>query len=414
MSDILDQNNGPALTPPSEDVGADTQRRFRHQACYAAILSLGLLDNDGPLIELYCEHHDDIVLRLKSGRFRALQLKTKLIGGVPFKACDDEVISAMGRFVHLESTFQGQFEAYIFASNVGFWHEKKNSSNLPHVLDAIRGNPLNGAGALVQKIYRKTKIDIALICVTLQKVELQITPGLDDIEARLRDHLALIPELRDRRYDELKDVSDALRQRIFEAASLAGLSSLPEYLVLCTDSSRAVINKHIIATKRIQRDTVNEVLSQSLTQRGLLKTHGGISLTELPRGMRRMELKLAAGGLSVSEIDHLKDLKFSAESLLQGWIYKYGSQLAQEYYEHLRVLVRDECLRSQRESDVRGGSYGKRMLSELQENIASRLTGRFGVPLECSQEHLLGMAGILTEDCKVWWSPEFALPGDVQ
>ena len=313
MSDILDQTKGPAATPPTEDVGADTQRRFRHQACYAAILSLGLLDNDGPLIELYCEHHDDIILRLKSGRFRALQLKTKLIGGVPFKACDDEVIAALGRFAHLESTFQGQFEAYIFASNVGFWHEKKNSSNLPHLLDAIRANPENGAGALVQKICRKTKLDITLICETLQKVELQVTPGLDDVEARLRDQLALIPELRDRRYDELKHVSEALRQRMFEAASLAGLSSLPEYLVLCTDSSRAVINQHIIATKRIQHDTVIGVLSQSLAQRGLLKTHGGVSLTELPRGMRRMELKLAAGGLSVSEIDHLKDLKYSAE-----------------------------------------------------------------------------------------------------
>jgi len=414
MSDTLDHTTGPAETPPTEDVGADTQRRFRHQACYAAILSLGLLDVDGPLIELYCEHHDDIVLRMKSGRFRALQLKTRLIGGIPFKACDDEVIAALGRFAHLESTFQGQFEAYIIASNVGFWHEKKNSSNLRHVLDVIRGNPENGAGALVQKICKKTKLDFALICVTLRKVELEITPGLDDVEARLRDHLALIPELRDRRYDELKDVSDDLRERILDAGSLAGLSSLPVYLVLCADSSRAVIDQHTIATKRIQRGTVIEVLNKAIAQRGLLKTHGGVSLAELPRGMRRMEIKLAAGGLSVSEIDHLKDLKFSAESLLQGWIYKYGSQLAQEYYEHLRVLVRDECLRCQRESDMPCGSYGKKMLSELRENIAHRLTERSAVPLECSQEHLLGMAGILTEDCKVWWSPEFALPGDVQ
>jgi hypothetical protein len=414
MSDMPDPIKGPASTPPAEDAGADTQRRFRHQACYAAILSLGLLDADGPLIELYCEHHDDILLRLKSGRFRALQLKTKLIGGVPFKACDDEVIAALGRFAHLESTFQGQFETYALASNVGFWHEKKNSSNLPHLLDAVRGTPEGGAQALVQRIYKKAKIDITLIGATLQKVELVTTPGLDDIEARLRDHLATIPELRDRRYDELREVSDALRQRIFEAASLAGLSSLPEYLVLCTDSSQAVVNQHIIATKRIQRVTIIEILSHALTERGLLKTHAAVSLTELPRGMRRMELKLAAGGLSVSVIDHLKDLKFSTESLLQGWIYRYGSRLAQEYYEHLRVLVRDECLRSQRESDVPGGPFGKTMLSELRENIARRLHEGFGVPLECSQEHLLGMAGILTEDCKVWWSSEFALPGDVQ
>src|SRR6267142_4553019 len=39
----------PASTPPAEDVGADTKRRFRHQACYTAMVSLGLLDDEGPL-----------------------------------------------------------------------------------------------------------------------------------------------------------------------------------------------------------------------------------------------------------------------------------------------------------------------------------------------------------------------------
>jgi hypothetical protein len=59
----MDQPNiSPDTTPPTEDVGADTQRRFRHQAAYTAIVALGLLE-DGPLREIYREHHDDIVLR---------------------------------------------------------------------------------------------------------------------------------------------------------------------------------------------------------------------------------------------------------------------------------------------------------------------------------------------------------------
>jgi len=81
MPEITEPTKTPDSTAPREDIGADTQRRFRHQAAYIALVSLGLLEADSPLEELYCEHHDDILLRLKSGRFSAIQLKTREIGG---------------------------------------------------------------------------------------------------------------------------------------------------------------------------------------------------------------------------------------------------------------------------------------------------------------------------------------------
>jgi Cap4 dsDNA endonuclease len=411
MSENEQSARSPESTSPVEDAGADTQRRFRHQACYAAMLSLGLLEDNGPLEELYCEHHDDIVLRLKSGLFRAIQLKTRLVGGVPFKAGDDEVITSLHRFAMLEVSFRGRFEAYLLASNVGFWHERKNGSNLEHVLATCKKE--SDGLPIVRKISaRKPFIDSTLVAAALRKVELTVTPGLDDVEARLREQLAMMANFRGRRYDELKEASETLRQQVLDASSLASLSALPEYVALCSNSVASARNQHIIDSKRISKAIVMEALTRGSSLPMLLRSHHVVPLTELPTGMRKMEIKMAAGGLSVSEIDHLKDLKFSAEHLLQGWLYKYGRQRAQELYEHLRVLIRDECLAAQQSSQQAAGLYGSNMLARLRERLQQRAEMQSAETLECGREHLMGMASILTEDCKVWWSAEFDLPRD--
>ena len=411
MSESKDQAGSPASTSPAEDVGADTQRRFRHQVCYTAILSLGLLDEGGPLDELYCEHHDDVVFKLSSGLFRAIKLKTRMAGRVPFKAGDAEVVSALRKFAGLEADFPGRFEGYVLASNVGFWHERQNGSNLQYLLDGIKPDSLGASEQLAKKIAKTNPaIDITVVAMALRKVKLWVTPGLDDVESKLREQLSQISEFRGRRYDELKVASEALRQRIFEASSLIGLSTLREYLALCSDSPQTVLNLHVIQSKRISKAIVSETLNRGLSSIPLLRTHQLVPIAELPTGMKRMEIKMAAGGLSVSEIDHLKDLKYSAESLLQRWLYRYGPDRAQEYYEHFRIVVRDECLAAQQTSEQTEGLYGNGMLSELRKRLAQRAATQEGDVPEYRQEHLLGVAGILTEDCKVWWSTEFELP----
>jgi hypothetical protein len=411
MSQIEEPSANPASTPPAEDVGADTQRRFRHQACYTAMLSLGLLDDEGPLEELYCEHHDDVILRMKSGSFRAIQLKTRLIGGVPFKSGEEEIVGSLRKFAELEAKFPGHFDSYLLAANVGFWHEKKNGSNLEHVLSELRAGSGNLYGTLVRKIEKAgPTIDHASILAALNKVVLGSTPGLDDVEPKLREQLAKISEFRVRRYDELEAASKRLLNRILEASSLAGVGALPEYLAVCSASAKSVQDQSTIDSKRVTRAIVSEVLNRELLAATLLRTRQLVPIAELPTGMGRMEIKMAAGGLSVREIDHLKDLKFSTEFLLQQWLYIYGNEQAQKYYEHLRVVVRDACIAAQENSQQPERLYAGKMLSDLRQKLEYQSIRLATETPECRHEHLLGMAGILTEDCTVWWSPEFELP----
>jgi len=360
---------------------------------------------------LYCEHHDDVVLRLKTGWFKAIQLKTRLVGAVPFKCGDPEIVNSLRRFAALEAKFPGRFESYLLASNVGFWRERKNGSNLDHVLKEIRAGSGSSHGTLVKKIAApKSAINDTVVLAALRKVQLGVTPGLDDVEPKLREQLAQISEFKGRRYDELKAASDSLRNRIFEAGSLVGLSTLPEYIVVCSDSPQSVQDQSVIESKRITKTIVSGVLNRELSSRGLLRTHQTVPMADLPTGMNRMEIKMAAGGLSVREIDHLKDLKFSTEYLLQQWFYMYGHEQTQKFYEHLRVVVRGECLAAQENSQQPEGFYASKMLSDLRRRLERQSTTLAAETPECRQDHLLGMAGILTEECKVWWSAEFELP----
>jgi hypothetical protein len=369
------------------------------------------LEDNGPLEELYCEHHDDVVLRLKSGLFRAIQQKTRMVGGVPFKAGDSEIVNSLRRFALLEVKFPKRFEAYLLASNVGFWHERNNGSNLEHILNTLRAGPESSCPQFVKKIAEtKPAINGAAVLAALYKVQLVVTPGLDDVESKLREQLAQTSEFRGRRYDELKAASEGLRERIFEASSLAGLSALPEYLVLCSDSPQSLRDKHVIQSKRITKAVISEVLNRELPSTTLLRTYQLVPIEDLPTGMNKMEIKMAAGGLTVSEIDHLKDLKYSTEYLLQEWLYRYGNERAQQYYEHLRVVVHGECLAAQQSSQQAEGLYANKMLMDLRQRLGQRSSTPAAETPECRQEHLLGMAGILTEDCKVWWSAEFDVP----
>jgi hypothetical protein len=411
MSQIEEPSATPPSTPPAEDVGADTQRRFRHQACYTAMLSLGLLDDGGPLEELYCEHHDDVVLRLKSGLFKAIQLKTRLVGAVPFRSGDPEIFNALRKFAALESKFPGSFESYLLATNVGFWHEKKNGSNLGYVLSEVRDGSGRFYGTLVKKIEEaKPAIDHAIVLAALRKVQLGFTPGLDDVEPKLREQLAQISEFRGRRYDELKAASDSLRDRILAASSLADVGTVPEYIAVCAASRKSMQDQSVIESKRISRAIVSEVLYRELSAATLLRSRQLVPIADLPTGMGRMEIKMAAGGLSVREIDHLKDLKFSTEYLLQQWLYMYGNDQTQKYYEHLRVVVRGACLAAQENSQQPEGLYANKMLSDLRQRLERQSAALAAETPDCRHDHLLGMAGILTEDCKVWWSAEFELP----
>jgi hypothetical protein len=396
----------------SRDPGDDVQRRFRYQSTYAAILSLSLLDEESEFEKLFCEHHEDILVKRIDGSFMGVQVKTRVIEQGPFKAGDEQILKSLKRFMELERKYPELFSKYVLAANCGFWNGRKNSSNLHHLLEIIKDEDNSSVldrsdlSSIKRVASEIDSVDSQIILNALRKIELQRGPGLDDYQLRLDKLLSERPELKGKRYDEIQKVSNALIERMFQASTLSYASPKRDYFALLDDPETAK-NQAIIEGKRINRDTVLSIIQKTFSGEALLRTYESISTSELPRGMKKLELKMAAGGLSVQNIDLAKDYKYSTEVLLEEWLHKYGPEGVTKRYEHLSTIVRTECQEAYDAKHSDRKVFGEEMLDEIRQRLRGRHKEEYENLFGCNYEHLLGISGILTEECKVWWSVPF-------
>ncbi len=418
-----DRLSGPDRAIDTDDRGDDVQRRFRYQATYAAILSLALLDDDEKapdIIEVFCEHHEDILTKFGDDAFCGIQVKTRESGRTPFKANEPDIVAALTRFVTLDSEFRGRFRRFVLASSCGFWKERKTSANLSHVLASAKSarrmavvpqhSPLR---TLMRKLVATTGKTEPRVLQCLKKTELDTLSHLDDLEGRLVTHLGRLPSMVNRRYDELVAAARALVAITFRAGSLAHDSPAREYLALLPDPAREA-ETAIIEGKTIRRSDVEQAIASAVDADGLLKSHRDIPLEHLPKGMRTMALKMAKGGISVANINLAKDHKHSAEHLATEWLGKSGPAKAQAMYEHVRTIVHTECQEAYDAARSGDPPFGEEMLSAVRDRLRRRRDEDVGGMPGCRYEHLLGMAGVLTEDCDVWWSEPFAVPAEAE
>jgi hypothetical protein len=76
--------------------------------------------------------------------------------------------------------------------------------------------------------------------------------------------------------------------------------------------------------------------------------------------------------------------------------------------------VRNECQEVYDLTRTNSRLFGNDMLMEVRKRLRDRhlrdIHGHYG---NCLYEHLLGISGILTEECKLWWSEEFKIPEEI-
>ena len=118
----------------ADDPGDDTARRFVYQWAYAAILACSIFDESMDVLEVFCEHHEDVLLRHGDDTFTGVQVKTRETGGNPWTATEESIFGACCRFVCLENQFPGRFRCFIVATNHTFLSNKTTGTCLPHLL----------------------------------------------------------------------------------------------------------------------------------------------------------------------------------------------------------------------------------------------------------------------------------------
>ncbi len=419
--------SSPENTVSETDKGDDVQRRFRYQAFFASLILLELLKEDTEFDEVFCEHHEDTLVKKRDGTFIGIQVKTRLSGREPFKADEEQILNSLYRFVEQELQFPGLFVKFIIATNYTFWaEEKENSRNLRYLISLAKEACINKTSRLnrgltncINHISERLEkngrmgIDRHLILDVLQRVELEENlPKFDDLESRLAFQISNIYDTGEAGLDDLLFAAKGLINRAFEASSLQHVSARSMYFSLFSNPKKMMTDA-IIDGKRLRVVDVEQVLKERIASHGSLATRNVIPVEDLPTGIRKMELKMAAGKVSAVNILGAKDQKYSSERLLLEWIHKYGSSNTTKRFDRLKLIIGNECREIYDQKYSKENPFGHDMLIEVRKQLRTRITSDPELFFGCKYEHLLGIVGILTEMCEVWWSEEFEIPPEI-
>lgn len=413
----LSNEPSPIKVLSDTDRGDDVQRRFRYQAAIAASLSLALLDVDSEITEIFCEQHEDILVRRRDDTFIGVQVKTRDPSLGPFTFGDAAIQETLERFVRIEEKFPNKFVRYVIRANCGFWQKRNSVHNITHCVDRIRD--CQDRGFSIDEDIAKVILDFAdkvnsseeVVTSVLKKLFVEKSPDLEGYQGYLSELIANKTGKTSEMYDALIETAEALINTMWTAASLPHNSAKEAYFILLDDPETARVEETIKA-KRITREIVEQVINQSLVSYSMLTTARALDVMKLPKGIRKMELKMAEGGFSVRNVEIARNHKLSVDALLAQWIYKYGTEVTNRRYQHLSVIAETACQEAYDETQTKGKKFGENMLKDLRIRIDRRysneIQNRFP---DFTYEHMLGIVGILTEECKVWWSEQFNIEG---
>ena len=399
----------------TNDRGDDVQKRFHYQHAYAAIMSMHLLENNPEFTELYCEHFEDILRKRNDSKYAGLQVKTRDLDQRPFRTTDDAIKKTLNRFFILERDYGNDFYRYAFVTNGGFWHEKENHSNLPYLINKISDYESSSIlddsdfNSITKNAADLDGVDSGIIFRTLKKFEIVTGPGLNNIESHFVQLLSQRSEFSDKSYPDLLELAKRLISETADASSLAYSSTEHDYFIL-SEKPNLAVNAEILEGKRITKQKITDIIKDFTLEEAPLRTFDPLDISSFPRGTRNLEIKMMAGDISASNINLIKDYKYSTEALLQKNLYKNYPIKTKELFDALSLIVRTECQEAYDANHTNNESFGQNMLMDARQRIRQRHEQDCQHMFNGKYEHLMGVAGILTEECIVWWSDLFEIP----
>lgn len=387
------------------DPGDETGRRYRFQYAWSAIWCCAVIDETEDVIEVFCEHHEDVLLKHGDGSFTGEQVKTRESDQPPWKAGEETVRAAFARFVKLDADYPDCFRAFRFCTNHPMFVARTGQS-IPFLLEQVASaddlsDLADPVRAWVAKIAKQANVDPVRAFVTLKKCRATDgLPKLQDSTMRLADAVSTSwAEASECTHPVLVSAARALLDECARAATLDHEQVLPAYIAARDeDQSRSRING-----KRMDGARIRAILGACLSGTAPLV---GSSDPITPSGKGRPDLlskKLDAGGFSAVSVNSANDLRDKADYLAISWTKKHGKRAGLDRYQHVRSIALSDAARafeSTQRADVKFGP-------QMRENFRDRLDARrsLGSQLyDCTNEHLEGFSYILTSECVIQWS----------
>ena len=406
----------PGTVLDQHDPGDDTQRRYRYQHAYVVVLLCAVAKSELPYVRLICENHEDILAALPDGRLNAYQVKTRKPEQGPWKLTDVAIAKAIARFVKLNRAFPESFQSFKFVTNCA-WQENSDvtassgerspSKLLDAVCEATLVDELPEVEAKALEVLAgKCDCERPELFSLLRLVGLVKGPSLDDYETVVsHQHLASTPACSSLTASEL----NAIRDRVIAIVARASSLSVDEPSSHWFSTGDASEDDPRLRAKIV---TLDEFVAQARPELRPFRFAPGfprVRLSNKARSLRKLERKLAVGGLE-SQFETFRRRTLSAERhLLKLGYTNLDLKKAEATIDHLDSVVLGVCDDARLEASDRNeaSEYGPAMLTQVHRELKQLAAKRPDFVAQQPYECLVGLAGLLTDECRVWWSSEF-------
>ncbi len=403
----------------TDDPGDETQRNFRYQHAYGAILLVAAAAGLHPYQAIWCEHHEDLLAERTDATYDAFQVKTRRPEIGDWTLADEAMRHSVKRFVELHHKFGSSIRLFYIVSNADFSavglqiQDLKKIKNSPvRLLEAVQGSSQVGDVPVpFMEVLAAMAIEFGCeqveLFAVLKRTKLLKGPNRDQFESEVAHmHLPKLAECRLLPAASLNAVRDEIIQKVYGASSLR-IEDPRQHLPHIDGQS----NPRLLA-KRLEVSVVATCVMQSVNMVFRYQT-GDSTLAIGGSGSQRdvLRAKFVKAGL-VDQLPVMERRTLDTEQRLMELAHTLPDTF-DDLLKQLEGVVQAECAEAQLVAQLSQASptatYGPVMLASVFQrlkSIAEQTPRKVGhEPYEC----LVGIAGLLTEQCTVWWSDRFNL-----
>jgi hypothetical protein len=412
---VVSHSVGDLRTPvtqlPAHDYGAETIRNYRYEFAYAVVLLVGAAAKNNAYTAVWCEQEDDVLAQITEKIFDGFQVKTREPELGAWECLDEPFVKAVKGFLALDGKYPGQMRRFHFVSNTECL--ESDAKGKKHLCPKRLAASAVGCKAYTEMAETEAKGFKSLLAKTggsasalfsvLQRLGFVKAPSRESFIAELaQNHLRQLEWCR-LHQAKLETIVRGLMEMVETASSLASQDPARHQ-----PSGNGALNPQLLA-KRI---TVEEFILRS---RELANPHFRYlpSLTTSPlakasKDLKTFQTKLHQGGLD-DYADSMRSQLLSSESVLLDLVTRGEDGKAD--LTQIENVVKAQCDEARLRAERSPKPYGKQMLIEVQDRL-TRVAREEGHKVgKQPYEVLMGMAGLLTESCPVWWSEKFNLEG---
>lgn len=408
------------MSPPTDfcdhsDPGDQVIRKFRYQHAYGVILAILMINKVRPYRAIWCEQHEDLLAERDDDAFDAVQVKTRKSENGSWNITDESFVKSIKRFVDLDLKFPGKIKRFYFVSNAEYSNSDSRKSSHLSPIKLINGAAIAGSHSKLvgdaaygfNSLIKVTERNEEELFSVLSRVELVNGPTEKAFEAEIcQDHLPLITECKGLTPGSLNRVLHSLIGLMERAADVQCSDPMRH----CVGITAAIEDDPFLLGKRVLAEDVILAIRDACDL-GIQypKELATLMLKGSDAGHNALRKKMERGGLW-AQFEAMRRKALTAESALLDVATR--SIDGKQKVSQVENVVLSECADANLRVDHQINPFGPSMLIDVQDRL-KRIAG--GTPSKVNHqpyEVLVGVAGLLTDACQVWWSEKFELEND--